>query len=259
MQMVILAGGQATRLRPLTSNLPKSMLGIAGRPFLEYQLALLKDYEIKEVLLCLGYKGELIKDYFGNGEKFGVNFSYSFDGEKLLGTAGALKKANKLLEEKFFLMYGDSYLPYDYQAIEEFFNGSTGSPSRPSGLSLRVEDQRRERSEKLSLMVVYKNQNRFDKSNISIEDGLVRVYDKNLKGENLEYIDAGLSILKKEVLNLVPEDEPYDLQDLYKILVSEEEMLAYEVRERFYQIGSFEGLEEFKNLVERGERIYDRH
>ncbi len=249
MQMVILAGGQATRLLPLTSNLPKSMLKIAGRPFLEYQLELLKDYEIKDVLLCLGYKGELIRDYFGNGEKFGVNLSYSFDGERLLGTAGALKKACKLLEEKFFLMYGDSYLPYDYQAIEEFFNGSTGSPSR----------LRRERSEKLSLMVVYKNQNRFDKSNISIEDRLVRVYEKNLKGENLEYIDAGLSILKKEVLNLVPEDEPYDLQDLYKILISEEEMLACEVRERFYQIGSFEGLEEFKNLLERGERIYDRH
>lgn len=237
MQMVILAGGQATRLLPLTSNLPKSMLKIAGRPFLEYQLELLKDYEIKDVLLCLGYKGELIRDYFGNGEKFGVNFSYSFDGERLLGTAGALKKAYKLLEEKFFLMYGDSYLPYDYQKIETFFK----------------------RSEKLSLMVVYKNQNRFDKSNVSIEDGLVRVYEKNLKGENLEYIDAGLSILKKEVLNLVPEDEPYDLQDLYKILISEEEMLAYEVRERFYQIGSFEGLEEFKNLLERGKRIYDRH
>ena len=249
MQMVILAGGLATRMRPLTLQLPKSMLQIKGRPFLEYQLELLKEYEIKDILLCVGYRGELIKDHFGDGRKFGVNLSYSFDGDKLLGTAGALKKAYKLLGENFFLMYGDSYLPYNYKEIERFFNGSTGSLSRLW----------REGSDKLSLMVVYKNQNRFDKSNILIEDGLVRVYDKNFQDENLEYIDAGLSILKKEVINLVPEDEPYDLQELYKILIFEEEMLAYEVKQRFYQIGSFEGLEEFRKLVKKGEKVYDRH
>jgi NDP-sugar pyrophosphorylase family protein len=217
MQLVILAGGLATRLFPLTSKVPKSMLEINKRPFLEYQLELLKEYEIKDVLLCLGYKGELIKNYFGDGKKFGVNLSYSYDGEKLLGTAGALKKAYKLLNDNFLLMYGDSYLPYDYWKIEEAFKNS----------------------EKLSLMVVHKNQNRFDKSNILIADDLVKVYDKTLKGENLEYIDAGLSILKKEVLSL--------------------EMLAYEVKQRFYQIGSLEGLEEFKNLVEKGAKIYDRY
>ncbi len=235
--MVILAGGLATRMRPLTLNLPKSLLQIKGLPFLAYQLELLKEYEIKDVLLCVGYKGELIKDYFGDGKKFGVNLSYSFDGEKLLGTAGALKKAYKLLEENFFLMYGDSYLPYDYLKIEESFK----------------------RSNKLSLMVAYKNQNRFDQSNLLISQGLVKVYDKTLRGENLEYIDAGLSILKKEVLNLIPEDEPYDLQELYRTLISEEEMSAYEAKQRFYQIGSFEGFEEFKNLVEKGEKIHDRH
>jgi NDP-sugar pyrophosphorylase family protein len=230
MQMVILAGGLATRLKPLTSDIPKSMIKIAGKPFLEYQLELLKEYEIKDILLCLGYKGELIKDYFSDGKKFGVNLSCSFDGERLLGTAGALKKAYKLLKENFFLMYGDSYLPYDYQSIEKFFRSS----------------------DKLSLMTVYKNQNRFDQSNVITQDGLVKVYDKTMESEKLEYIDAGLSILRKEVLNLVPSDEPYDLQELYKILISEEEMCAYEVKQRFYQIGSLEGLEEFKELVERG-------
>jgi len=237
MQMVILAGGLATRLRPLTLKLPKLMLQIKGRPFLEYQLELLKEYEIKDILLCVGYKGELIKNHFGDGRKFGVNLSYSFDGDKLLGTAGALKKAYKLLNENFFLMYGDSYLPYDTQKIEESFK----------------------RSHKLSLMVAYRNQNRFDKSNLLIQDGMIKLYDKTLRGENLEYIDAGLSILKKEVLNLVPEEEPYDLEELYRTLISEEEMSAFEVKQRFYQIGSFEGFEEFKNLVEKGERIYDRH
>jgi MurNAc alpha-1-phosphate uridylyltransferase len=230
MQMVILAGGLATRLRPLTSDTPKSMIKIAGRPFLEHQLELLRDYEIKDILLCLGYKGELIKDYFGDGLKFGVKLSYSLDGEKLLGTAGALKKAYKLLEENFFLMYGDSYLPYDYQSIEKLFKSS----------------------DKLSLMTVYKNQNRFDKSNVIIQDGLIKVYDKTMESEKLEHIDAGLSILRKEVLSLVPSDGPYDLQELYKILVSQEEISAYEVEQRFYQIGSIEGLEEFKELVERG-------
>jgi NDP-sugar pyrophosphorylase family protein len=249
MQMVILAGGKATRLLPLTVNVPKSMLKIAGRPFLEYQLELLKEYGVKDILLCVGHKGELIMDHFGNGEKFGVRLSYSRDGEKLLGTAGAMKKAYKLLDENFFLMYGDSFLPYNYKEIERFFNGQAGSPS----------PLWQEGSDKLSLMVVYKNENRYDKSNILIEDGLVKVYDKNLKGENLEYIDSGLSILKKEVLNLVPEDEPYDLQELYKILISEEEMLAYEVKQRFYEIGSFEGLEEFKKLMERREKVNDRY
>jgi len=237
MQMVILAGGLAKRMRPLTLKLPKSMLQIKGRPFLEYQLELLKEYEIKDILLCVGYKGELIKDHFGDGRKFGVNLSYSFDGDKLLGTAGALKKAYKLLGENLFLMYGDSFLPYDYQKIEESFK----------------------RSNKLSLMVAYKNQNRFDKSNILISEGLIKLYDKTLHGEKLQYIDAGLSILKKEVLNLVPEEEPYDLEELYRTLISEEEMSAFEVKQRFYQIGSFEGLEEFKNLVEKGERIHDSH
>jgi NDP-sugar pyrophosphorylase family protein len=127
-------------------------------------------------------------------------------------------------------MYGDSYLPYDYQSIEKFFKSS----------------------DKLSLMTVYKNQNRFDKSNVIIQEGLVKVYDKSLKGKILEHIDAGLSILRKEILNLVPSDGPYDLQELYKILVSQEEISAYEVKQRFYQIGSIEGLEEFKELVERG-------
>lgn len=237
MQMVILAGGLATRMRPLTLKLPKSMLQIKGRPFLEYQLELLKEYEIKDILLCAGYKGELIKDHFGDGRKFGVNLSYSFDGDKLLGTAGALKKAYKLLNENFFLMYGDSYLPYDYQEIERHFKDSV----------------------KLSLMVAYRNQNRFDKSNLLIQDGMIKLYDKTLQGENLEYIDAGLSILKKEVLNLVPEEESYDLEELYRTLISEEEMSAFEVKQRFYQIGSFEGLEEFKNLVEKGEKIHDRY
>jgi len=235
--MVILAGGLATRMRPLTLKLPKSMLQIKGRPFLEYQLELLKEYEIKDVLLCVGYKGELIKDHFGDGRKFGMNLSYSFDGDKLLGTAGAMKKAYKLLGENFFLLYGDSYLPYDYQKIEESFKISN----------------------KLSLMVAYRNQNRFDKSNLLIQDGMIKLYDKTLQGENLEYIDAGLSILKKEVLNLIPEDEPYDLEELYRTLISEEEISAFEVKQRFYQIGSFEGLEEFKNLVEKGEKIHDRH
>jgi len=235
--MVILAGGLATRMRPLTLQLPKSMLQIKGRPFLEYQLELLKEYEIKDILLCVGYRGELIKDHFGDGRKFGVNLSYSFDGDKLLGTGGALKKAYKLLNENFFLMYGDSYLPYDYQEIERHFRDSV----------------------KLLLMVAYRNQNRFDRSNLLIQDGMIKLYDKTLQGENLEYIDAGLSILKKEVLNLVPEEEPYDLEELYRTLISEEEMTAFEVKQRFYQIGSFEGLEEFKNLVEKGEKIHDRY
>jgi NDP-sugar pyrophosphorylase family protein len=90
--VVILAGGLATRLRPLTEKIPKSLVEVAGRPFLEHQIALLRKNGITEIFLCVGYLGQMIEALFGNGKQHGVRIAYSYDGDKLLGTGGAIKK-----------------------------------------------------------------------------------------------------------------------------------------------------------------------
>ncbi len=227
MQIVILAGGLATRLRPLTENIPKSMIRIENKPFLRHQIELLRDNGVSDIVLCVGYRSHMIKDYFGNGKRFGVNIIYSDEGENLLGTGGALKNAEPLLEDVFFLMYGDSYLLFDYRGIESYYK------------KLR----------NFCLLVVYKNHNLYDNSNIGIEDGLVTIYDKTNPDGKLNYIDAGLSILSKEILNQIPSDRPSPLEELYQKIIAKGEMLAYKVNQRFYEIGSLQGLKEFENLI----------
>jgi len=227
MQSVILAGGLATRLRPVTQKIPKSMIKLCGKPFLEYQIELLKDNGVFDIVLCIGCLGFQIKEYFGDGKRFEVEIKYSEDGEKLLGTAGALKKAERYLKDQFFLLYGDSYLPYDYEDIKKYLNHQ----------DLPV------------MMVIYKNENRFDRSNVVVENGKVKVYDKKNQTKDMAYIDSGLSILRKKVLELIPENSFFDLEKLYQKLIEEKQLAAYETKQRFFEIGSFEGLKEFENLI----------
>jgi len=226
-QVVILAGGLATRLRPITEKIPKSLIEIQGKPFLEYQINLLKADGVKDILLCLGYLGEQIEERFGNGSKYGVNIKYIYDGKKLLGTAGALKKANKLLQEEFFLMYGDSYLPLNYLNIMSWYK----------------------KNDKLGLMVVFKNHDQYDKSNVSVEGNLVKSYSKINKMPDMVYIDYGASILKKDTLSFIPEDEIFPLENLFIHLIAQRQLLAYEVTERFYEIGSVKGIDEFRRYI----------
>jgi NDP-sugar pyrophosphorylase family protein len=227
MQSVILVGGLATRLRPVTEKIPKSMIKICEKPFLEYQIELLKDNGVFDIVLCLGCLGFQIKEYFRDGKRFGVEIKYSEDGEKLLGTAGALKKAERYLKDQFFLLYGDSYLPYDYEDIKKYLNQQ----------DLPV------------MMVIHKNENRFDRSNVVVENGRIKVYDKKNQTKDMVYIDSGLSVLRKEVLGIIPESSFCDLEKLYQKLIEEEKLAAYETKQRFFEIGSFAGLEEFENLI----------
>jgi len=231
MQVAILAGGLATRLRPLTAEIPKSLIPIQSKPFLEYQLDFLKRGGVEGIVLCVGYLGEQIEEYFGNGKEFGVNISYSYEGKKLLGTAGALKNAQNLLEDTFLTMYGDSYLFLDFSVIMSYFKSQ----------------------DKLALMTVYKNRDRYDKSNTVIAGNLVKYYSKKEKTEGMVYIEYGANIFKKEVLEFIPEGQPYTLEALFPRLIEQEQLLAYEVHKRFYQIGSPEGLEEFKRYVLQSE------
>lgn len=225
---MVLAGGPGTRLRPLTEKMPKSMISVKGKPFLQYQIELFKHSGIRDIVLCVGYLAEKIMECFGDGGKFGVKVRYSVEGNRLLGTAGALKRSESLLDDVFFITYGDAYLMLDYANVMAYFK----------------------RFNKLGLMVVYKNFNRFDKSNVIVEDGYVKVYDKKRQTPDMVYIDYGVSVLRKESLALIPPDAVMDLQEFYRALIEAGELLAYETHNRFYEIGSLRGLEEFKQSVE---------
>ncbi len=223
MQMAILAGGLATRLGDLTRDQAKSMVRVLGKPFLEYQLELLSKKGITDILLCTGHLGEQVEKYAGNGEKYGLTIKYSLE-NRPLGTAGALKNASHLLEDMFFTMYGDSYLFLDFQAVMHYFLSQN----------------------KLGLMTVYENHDRYDLSNTAVEGNLVKRYSKKERTGDMVYIDYGANIFRREVFTLVPENRFYSLEDLFVRLIEMKELLAFEVKERFYEIGSLQGLQEFE-------------
>jgi len=227
MQAVILAGGLGTRLEPIIGKIPKAMISVHGKPFLEHQLRLLKRHGISNIVLCIGHLGEKINKHFGDGKKFGVKIKYSEETEGLLGTAGAIKKARDLLDDVFFVTYGDAYLILDYQNVMRYFK----------------------KTNKLGLMAVYKNFDMYDKSNVVVEKGLVKIYSKKRKAPNMVYIDFGVSVLRKKALGLIPEGKVADLEELYQELIRRKELLAFETGQRFYEIGSPEGLKEFEDLV----------
>lgn len=225
--VAILAGGLATRLRPITEKIPKALIHIADQPFLAHQLRLLRRAGIRKVVLCLGYRGELIEQEFGDGSIQGMKLSYSFDGPELLGTGGALKKAVPLLGQRFFVLYGDSYLPIDYTAPARSFLASR----------------------KLGLMTVFRNEGRWDTSNVWFEDGAIRSYSKKERTPAMKHIDYGLGILDSVALAGRPEGTPFDLADVYRDLIARNELAGYEVAERFYEIGSSEGLAELDAML----------
>ena len=225
MQAVIIAGGLGTRLGSLTSNQPKSMIQILGKPFIEYQFDLLTKSSVTDVVLCLGYQGKQITDYCGDGCKFGADLKYSFE-EKSLDTAGALKLAAPLLQDYFFTLYGDSYVFIDFKEMMSVLQSK----------------------KRIGVMSVYQNHDRFDKSNTAVSDGRVTFYSKE-KRENLKYIDYGVNLFRKDVLQLIPEEEPYSMGALFNRLIEQNELLAYDVKKRFYEIGSVNGLTEFTEYV----------
>ena len=226
--VAILAGGLATRLRPITEKIPKSLIPVAGKPFLAHQLELLHSRGIRHAVLCIGYLGEMIQREFGDGAAYGVKLDYSFDGEKLLGTGGAIKRALPLLGEEFFVLYGDSYLPMEYAPIAEFF----------------------QRSGKLGCMTVYRNEGRYDTSNVVFAGGEIKVYDKKAKLPEMRHIDYGLSLFKAGAFDSYPDDQPFDLAEVMGKLVREKQLAGYEVHERFYEIGSPAGLAELETLLQ---------
>ena len=225
--VAILAGGLATRLRPITEKIPKALLPVAGRPFLAHQLELLRKNGIERVVLCVGYLGELIQQRFGDGAPFGVRLDYSSDADRLLGTGGAVRKALPLLGQKFFVLYGDSYLPIDYRAVADAFLAG-GQPA---------------------LMTVYANEGRWDTSNVWFTDGQIKRYNKKKRVPDMRHIDYGLSLFEADVFQSLPFGQPIDLAEILSDLVARNKVIGYEVRERFYEIGSPDGLKELDALL----------
>ena len=231
--VAILSGGLAKRLRPETDKIPKALLTVAGQPFLAHQLHLLKGAGIRKVVLCAGYLGEMIEGYFGDGARFGLELQYSYDGQEPLGTGGAVRNALGLLGDQFFVLYGDSYLPIDYAAPARAFMAS-GKPA---------------------LMTVFRNEGRWDTSNVWLAQGVIRQYEKNELGPEMKHIVYGLGLFRAEAFASRPADQPFDLSEVYRELIATDQLAGYEVDQRFYEIGSPEGWAELDALLRSHELL----
>jgi MurNAc alpha-1-phosphate uridylyltransferase len=226
MQAIILAGGLATRMRPRTLTIPKFLLPVAGRPFGAWQLERLVTSGYTRVLLCVAHLGEEIRKAIGDGRAFGIDVQYADEGEKLLGTAGAIRQASKELAPQFLVTYGDSYLPFDYAA-----------PLRTLGVSSDAD----------GVMAVFKNEGRWDQSNTSVRidargDAWVDRYEKGPNDPLLDHIDYGATALRREVILRIPEGVPWGLHQVQAELAAERRLRAHVAHARFYEIGSEAGL-----------------
>jgi NDP-sugar pyrophosphorylase family protein len=233
--VAILAGGLANRLLPLTQTIPKSLVDVAGKPFLLRQLDYLRAQGITRVVLCIGYLGERVEAVAGDGSAFGLTIQYSWDGPHLMGTGGALRQALPLLGEQFFVFYGDSYLPIDFREVEQIFLNSGKS----------------------ALMTVLRYANFRNECNVLFRDGCITEYNKRTPRPEMEYIDYGLGVLSAAVLKDAPVNEPFDLAAIYHKLSVQGALAGHEVFERFYEIGSYKGLEETIDYFKKKEGKYE--
>jgi NDP-sugar pyrophosphorylase family protein len=220
--IAILAGGLAKRLRPTTETIPKSMVPVAGEPFIAHQLRLLRRERITNVVVCTGYLGNRIEEFVGDGHRFGCRVRYTSDGEQLLGTGGAIRRALPLLGECFFVMYGDSYLDIAFEPVYEAF------------LAAKLP----------ALMTVFRNSGKWDTSNVEFTEGVIRRHDKVHRTPAMQYIDFGLGVFKASAFAGYATDTPFDLSRLYSTLAEGGQLAGYEAPARFYEIGSPAGLAE---------------
>ena len=227
--VAILAGGLATRLGSITEKIPKSLVQVDSDPFARHQLRLLKQNGLTRVVFCVGHMGERIVEALGDGRSLGMEVRYSFDGPTLLGTGGALRHALPLLGDAFFVLYGDSYLDCDYVAVEAAYR----------------------RSGKLGLMTVFCNNNCWDRSNVLFESGRIRCYDKKRASSEMQHIDYGLGVLSAGSLSPYPEHSSFDLETIYQDLLARDQLAGFEVKERFYEIGSPEGLKDTRDYLQK--------
>jgi N-acetyl-alpha-D-muramate 1-phosphate uridylyltransferase len=219
--LALIAGGLATRLGRLAMDTPKSLIDVAGHPFIDHQLHWLARQGIEDVVVCAGHLGEKIQEFVGDGSAYGLRICFSLDGPKLIGTGGALKKALPLLSDPFFALYGDSYLDLPFELVAEAF-ASSG---------------------KAGLMTVYPNDGKYESSNVEFRDGTIVAYDKKYLKPEMRHIDYGLELFSKKPFQQ-KETESFDLVEIQTMLVHQGQLAAFEVKNRFYEIGSERGLAE---------------
>lgn len=219
---IILCGGKGNRIEKITKEKPKCLVDFYGKPFLFYQLKYLKKNRIKNVILSVGYKAEQVQNYVRNNINF-MNVKIINDGKKLLGTGGAIKKSTKLLKDFFYVIYGDSYLNFNLNNLKS--------------------------NHKISTMAIYKNQNQYDKSNVERKKSDFIVYDKSKKKNQYKYIDYGASYLQKKIFRNIKKNTKFDLSNLFQKISKENKLKGYVVKKRFYEIGSYSGIKQFKNFI----------
>lgn len=226
-QAVILAGGLGTRMRPLTYRLPKPMLPVLHRPFLEYQIELLAANGIKRFLLLVSYLGKSIEDRFGKGGS-GLEIAYSYEASPL-GTGGALKNAEPLLDEDFLVINGDTLLDIEYAALADRFRSRTA----------------------MAMIVAHRNQSKKVASNLAIDAAdVVQEYEKRLPTG--DYVDAGVVALRKLVLKMIPAAQKCSFeQEVFPKLISKGQMLAWRTGQPFFDIGTPEGLESLETHLSK--------
>ncbi|HET8647275.1 MAG TPA: sugar phosphate nucleotidyltransferase, partial [Vicinamibacteria bacterium] len=213
--VALLAGGRATRLGALAARTPKSLIDVAGRPFIDHQLELLRGLGVRRVVLCLGHLGDKVEAHV-RARDYGMELRFSHDGERPLGTAGALRQARPLLGGLFFVLYGDSYLEMDYAPLLQAL------PPPPA----------------LGVVAVLRNEGRWERSNVLFENGRVARYDKAAPTPDMRHVDHGVALLRGDALALVPDEGACDLGDLYARLAEQGALAGHEVHHRFYEIGS---------------------
>jgi NDP-sugar pyrophosphorylase family protein len=211
------------------------MVPVNNKPFLLYLLEFLKTQGIDDVVLCLGYLREQVQNFFATGCQLGIKIRYSEEKERLLGTGGALKQAQNLFWERFFVINGDTYLPLNYKEVERTFLAC----------------------DKKALLVVYDNKrNTGVKNNVELDNKLMVIrYDKQSSDPGLKYVDAGVLVLKREAIDLIKAGKPISLEkEIYPILIEQREMAAYITKQRFYDIGTPEQLEVFETYLTREQK-----
>lgn len=221
-EAIILSGGKGTRVKKLTKNIPKCLIDINGKPFLYHQLKYLKKNNIKNVILSVGYLSEIVKEYVQKHINF-INVKIVSDGKKLLGTGGAIIKSINFMKKNFYIIYGDSYFDFNIKKLKQKNNQS--------------------------IMAIYKNKNKYDKSNIELKDSNKINYFKFKVKKKLFYIDYGVSYLNKKIFIGIKKDKKFDLSSLFHNISRKNILKGHMVKKRFYEIGSYNGIKELKKYL----------
>jgi MurNAc alpha-1-phosphate uridylyltransferase len=225
--VAILAGGFATRIKPISDSIPKSLIDIKGKPFLEWQLQLLEKNKCELVVICISHKSEMIEEFLHKRAKSQLKIRLSWDGQKQLGTGGALIKAMNLLGPAFMVLYGDSYIDIDYEEVANFF----------------LKENR------LALMTIMKNDVHAEISNVIYDNGLIKKYNKEKYEESMDYIDFGLNIFKAEAFINYPLNQEVDLSAIQSDLATQQQIVGFLVNHRYYEVGSYKGIQDFSEFI----------